>query len=146
MNTKNSIVYTLGVWDGMHIGHLKLLERASKLGHILIVGVVEDNAVKAVKGEDRPKHKENERLEIIRAIKYVDDAILVPNFDPNFFVRKYSSHNYHIHYSNNFSDNLVYVRGEDQNHLKKLVEPNFTVVYMDRTPGVSTTDLHFGGK
>lgn len=143
MNVKNSVVFTLGVWDGMHIGHLKLLERASKLGHLLIVGVVEDKAVKTVKGNDRPKHKEKERLEIVKAIKYVDDAILVPDFDSNIFVKKCLGNSDKYYYSEIHKSNLIYVYGEDQTHLKKLNNEIFTIVYLDRTPGVSTTDLHF---
>ena len=71
---KDKIVYTAGVWDCFHIGHLNLLKEASKLGSKLIVGVSNDELVLDYKNKT-PLIPFKERLEIIKSIRYVDSAI-----------------------------------------------------------------------
>ena len=73
------IGYTSGVYDLFHIGHLNLLINASSLCDQLIVGVTTDELV-AYKNK-KPVIPFQERLEIIRSIKYVDAAISQPNMD-----------------------------------------------------------------
>ena len=81
MNNKHyKIGYTTGVYDMFHIGHLNILRRAKGLCDYLVVGVTTDELCY------KRKHKypiicETERLEIIQAIRYVDQAIFQTNMD-----------------------------------------------------------------
>lgn len=65
-----------GVFDVFHYGHLCLLKWAKKKGNYLIVQVIGDERVQFKKGSNRPIFPEKERLAVIRAIKYVDEAFL----------------------------------------------------------------------
>jgi glycerol-3-phosphate cytidylyltransferase len=76
MTSKNGIVvFTAGVWDILHIGHLNLLQRARALGDSLVVGVLTDEAAERYK--PRPVMPFEERLELIRALRMVDDVVQV---------------------------------------------------------------------
>jgi D-beta-D-heptose 7-phosphate kinase/D-beta-D-heptose 1-phosphate adenosyltransferase len=66
------IVLTSGSWDLVHIGHARYLKEAKSHGDILIVGVDNDAKIRARKGPDRPVVPENERMEMITHLKYVD--------------------------------------------------------------------------
>ena len=73
-NTKaKRIVYTAGVWDLFHIGHLRFLEKCKALGDYLIVAVLTDEAAALYKR--KPIIPFEERIEIVRAISCVDEAI-----------------------------------------------------------------------
>jgi D-beta-D-heptose 7-phosphate kinase/D-beta-D-heptose 1-phosphate adenosyltransferase len=69
------IVFTNGVFDLIHNGHIELLEFAKNLGDILIVGINDDESVRRLKGEARPIFPLAERLEILDVIEYVDYLI-----------------------------------------------------------------------
>ena len=60
----NKVVLTFGSWDMLHVGHMKYIEEAKKMGDILIVGVDSDAKISARKGKDRPIVKQKERIEI----------------------------------------------------------------------------------
>lgn len=74
MIKKYNIVYVPGTWDLFHIGHVRLLRRASKIAKQLIVGVDTDKSVKRDKGE-YPIVSYRERTIIIKACRYVDKII-----------------------------------------------------------------------
>lgn len=74
------IGYTQGTYDMFHIGHLNLIRNAKRHCDYLIVGVNRDDLVENYKNK-RPIVPENERLEIVRAIEFVDEAILVDTLD-----------------------------------------------------------------
>jgi glycerol-3-phosphate cytidylyltransferase len=67
--------YAPGVWDLFHIGHLNLLRNAKTRCDVLIAGVVSDEMAQRAKGVV-PAVPLTERLEIVRAIRYVDDAVV----------------------------------------------------------------------
>ena len=69
------IVFTNGVFDLIHAGHIDLLEFARSSGDCLIVGINDDLSVKRLKGEDRPLYPLAERMEVLEAIMYVDFII-----------------------------------------------------------------------
>jgi glycerol-3-phosphate cytidylyltransferase len=69
------IGYAPGVWDLFHIGHLNLLRNASEACDHLIVGVVSDDLAQRNKG-NRPVVPLDERLAIVGAIRYVDEAVV----------------------------------------------------------------------
>ena len=73
---KYSIGYTCGVFDLFHIGHLNLLERCKSMCDCLIVGVCDDDYVRGVKHTE-PIIPENDRVRILKALRCVDDAVLV---------------------------------------------------------------------
>jgi phosphoheptose isomerase len=73
---KKTVVWTNGVFDLLHVGHLASLREAKKFGDVLIVGVNSDASVKANKGPDRPIFPAAERVEMLAALELVD-AVLV---------------------------------------------------------------------
>jgi len=79
---KKKIVYTYGVFDILHYGHILLLKRAKKLGDYLIIGIVSDIAVKEKKGKERPIQNQRDRMNIIKSLRYVDKVIIQKEFDP----------------------------------------------------------------
>jgi len=77
-----SIVFTNGVFDLLHVGHLRYLQRARHLGDALIVGVNSDRSVRAIKGSGRPITPEAERAEILAALECVDGVVLFDEDTP----------------------------------------------------------------
>ncbi len=69
------IVFTNGVFDLIHAGHIQLLEFAKNSGDYLILGINDDDSVKRLKGRDRPIYPLAERMEILAAVMYVDFII-----------------------------------------------------------------------
>ena len=69
------IVFTNGVFDIIHPGHIELLEFAKESGDYLIVGINDDESVKRFKGNSRPIFPLPERMEVLEAIMYVDFII-----------------------------------------------------------------------
>jgi len=76
------IVYTYGAWDLLHPGHIKLLEKAKSFGEELWVGVVGDNAIKKLKGNDRPIQTQRDRMKIVESLKCVDFVVPQDDYDP----------------------------------------------------------------
>lgn len=70
------IVTTNGVFDILHLGHIKFLEKAKSFGDILIVAVNSDSSVKKIKGDKRPIKNEKERAELVFSLKPVDYAFI----------------------------------------------------------------------
>jgi phosphoheptose isomerase len=73
---KRTVVWTNGVFDVLHVGHLHSLQEAKKFGDVLVVGVNTDASVRANKGPGRPIYACEERVELLAALDLVD-AILV---------------------------------------------------------------------
>lgn len=68
----NRIVFTNGVFDLLHPGHLALLQESAALGNWLVVGINDDASVKRLKGDDRPIYPAAERAELLLALRWVD--------------------------------------------------------------------------
>lgn len=81
-NEGKKVVFTNGCFDILHIGHVKYLEEAKKLGDILIVGVNSDESVRILKGEERPIMPEEERAEILAALECVDYVVIFYETNP----------------------------------------------------------------
>ncbi len=75
-NRNKKIVTTNGVFDIIHLGHVRYLEQAKKLGDVLIVGVNTDKSVKQIKGDERPINDEKSRIGVLAALESVDYVFL----------------------------------------------------------------------
>lgn len=69
------VVFTNGVFDLIHSGHVDYLLKAKKLGDVLIVGLNSDDSVKRIKGDKRPILKQDERAFVLSNLKAVDYVI-----------------------------------------------------------------------
>ena len=76
------VVFTNGVYDLLHRGHVRYLKAARALGDVLIVGVNSDRSVRAIKGPTRPITTELERVEILSALECVDAAVVFDEETP----------------------------------------------------------------
>lgn len=128
---KMVIGYTQGTFDTLHYGHVRLLMNAKKLCDYLIVGVNSDVLVEKYKNTSTII-KEEERVEIVKAIKYVDEVHIVDSLDKTSKAKQY-----------NF--NIVFIgddwKGTDrwnktETELNKI---GITVRYLEHTKGISTT-------
>jgi len=89
-NLKNQgakIVFTNGCFDILHLGHVRYLREAKKLGDILIIGLNSDNSVSALKGPSRPYISEMERAEILASLEFVDYVVIFEEVRPDNLIR-----------------------------------------------------------
>jgi D-beta-D-heptose 7-phosphate kinase/D-beta-D-heptose 1-phosphate adenosyltransferase len=82
-----TIVFTNGVFDILHAGHVDLLRRAKELGDVLVVGVNSDDSARRLKGKNRPINSEQHRLALVAALDPVDHAILFDEEIPDALIR-----------------------------------------------------------
>ncbi len=73
---RKKIVWTNGCFDLLHVGHIRYLKEAKKLGDLLIVGINSDESVKRLKGPSRPIQTEKERAEILSSLEFIDYVII----------------------------------------------------------------------
>jgi D-glycero-beta-D-manno-heptose 1-phosphate adenylyltransferase len=78
-----TVVFTNGVFDLLHVGHLRYLQHARALGDALIVGLNSDESVRQVKGPGRPITPEGERAEILEALACVDGVVIFGEATPH---------------------------------------------------------------
>lgn len=76
------LVFTNGVFDLLHVGHVRYLRQARALGDALIVAINSDRTVRELKGPDRPIFNQNERAEILAALRQVDYVNIFDNISP----------------------------------------------------------------
>lgn len=82
------LVFTNGVFDILHAGHVRLLEAARQHGDLLIVGVNDDDSVRRLgKGEDRPINPLRDRIAVLEALRAVDGAVAFPEDTPVALIR-----------------------------------------------------------
>jgi D-beta-D-heptose 7-phosphate kinase/D-beta-D-heptose 1-phosphate adenosyltransferase len=82
------VVFTNGVFDLLHPGHIRYLQRARALGDMLIVGVNSDRSVRANKGAERPITPESERAELLSALAAVDHVVVFDEDTPQEIVTR----------------------------------------------------------
>lgn len=82
------IVFTNGVFDLLHPGHVRYLADARRQGDLLIVGLNSDRSVHAIKGPDRPIFPENERAEVLAALACVDGVCIFDQDDPHAIISR----------------------------------------------------------
>jgi rfaE bifunctional protein nucleotidyltransferase chain/domain len=76
------VVFTNGVFDLLHIGHITYLAKASELGDKLVIGLNSDISVKRIKGDDRPVNDQNSRAALLAALFFVDGIVLFEENTP----------------------------------------------------------------
>ncbi|MDR1168881.1 MAG: D-glycero-beta-D-manno-heptose 1-phosphate adenylyltransferase [Heliobacteriaceae bacterium] len=77
-----TVVTTNGCFDILHAGHVRYLEKAKSFADKLIVLLNSDKSVKNIKGEGRPINNENDRAEVLSALKSVDYVVLFDEDSP----------------------------------------------------------------
>lgn len=130
---KYKVGYTQGTYDMFHIGHLNLLKHASELCDYLIVGVNSDELVNEYKHKS-PVINEDERAEIVRNIKCVDECYIVTTLD-----KKVAHEKFHfdaIFIGDDWKGNSRWERTQEE--MKSI---GVDLVYLPHTSGVSSTAL-----
>ena len=119
-------VITYGTFDILHCGHINLLKRAKALGDRLIVGLSSD-------GFNAGKHKSSlltyeNRKAVLESIRYVDFVFPEENWEQKILdIHKY--------------DAQIFVMGNDWEGKFDMLKAQCEVVYLDRTPAISTTQI-----
>lgn len=81
------MVATNGCFDILHVGHVRYLAAARKLGDVLVVGLNGDSSVRQLKGEGRPVNREQDRAEVLAALESVDYVTVFPELRATNFLR-----------------------------------------------------------
>jgi D-beta-D-heptose 7-phosphate kinase/D-beta-D-heptose 1-phosphate adenosyltransferase len=76
------LVFTNGVFDLLHVGHVRYLAAARELGDALLVALNSDRTVHLLKGDSRPVFNQNERAEILAALRMVDYVTIFDDVSP----------------------------------------------------------------
>jgi len=137
MSMENKVIgYTTGVYDLFHIGHLNVLRNAKKHCDYLIVGVSTDEVV--IKNKNKtPVIPFEDRIAIVRAIKYVDEAVPQEDYSIEYKIKRIKE----LH------ANILFVGSDWQgtekwnNIEKELAKIGVKVIYLPHTDGISSTEL-----
>ena len=81
------VVVSNGCFDILHVGHVRYLAAARKLGDVLVVGLNGDDSVRQLKGGGRPVNRERDRAEVLTALESVDYVTIFPEKRPTNFLR-----------------------------------------------------------
>lgn len=120
-------VITFGTFDVFHVGHVNILERAAALGEHLIVGVSSDE-LNFSKKQRYPIYSEQDRMKIISSLKFVDTVFIEESLEKKKeYIQAY--------------DADVLVMGDDWTGRFDWVGDICKVIYLPRTPSVSTTEI-----
>lgn len=120
-------VITFGTFDVFHVGHVRVLQRAAEFGDRLVVGVSSD-ALSVTKKGRPPVFTQDERLEIVRSLQAVNAVFLEESLEKK-----------KVYILEHGAD--VLVMGDDWAGRFDWVKDVCEVVYLPRTPSVSTTGL-----
>jgi len=85
---KKKIVFTNGVFDIIHMGHVQYLSKAKSMGDVLIVGLNTDSSVKKFKGPKRPINRQSDRAGVLAALEMVDYIVLFGEETPEKLIRQ----------------------------------------------------------
>ncbi len=125
--TRPRTVLTFGTFDVFHVGHLRVIERAAALGDRLVVGVSADALNLSKKGR-APVFSQDERLAIVAALRYVDAVFVEESLE--------LKRDYLVEHGAD-----VLVMGDDWAGRFDEFRDVCEVVYLPRTPAISTTAL-----
>lgn len=82
------LVFTNGVFDLLHVGHVRYLGQARALGDALLVAINSDRSVRELKGPGRPVFDQDERAEILAALRDVDYVVVFDDISPRATIKK----------------------------------------------------------
>jgi len=82
------LVFTNGVFDLLHVGHVRYLAQARALGDALLVAINSDRSVRELKGPNRPVFDQDERAEILAALRHVDYVVVFDDISPRSLIRR----------------------------------------------------------
>ena len=123
----STTVITFGTFDVFHVGHLRVLERAASMGDRLVVGVSADALNERKKGRP-PVFSQRERLEIIAALKPVDQVFVEESLElKRAYILEHKAD--------------ILVMGDDWAGKFDEFSDICKVCYLARTPAISTTAL-----
>lgn len=124
---KQTSVITFGTFDLFHYGHLRLLERAAGLGDRLIVGVSSDDLSFRKKGRF-PLYNQQQRIRIVQALRVVDEVFVEESLEEKgAYIRNHQAR--------------ILVMGDDWKGRFDEFSDRCRVVYLPRTPAISTTAI-----
>ncbi|MDF1782127.1 MAG: adenylyltransferase/cytidyltransferase family protein [Alcanivoracaceae bacterium] len=120
-------IITFGTFDVFHVGHLRILERARALGDRLVVGISSDELNFSKKGR-KPVYDIHDRMNIVSALRCVDDVFIEESLDKKTdYIREHHAD--------------ILVMGDDWAGKFDFCQSYCNVVYLERTPSVSTTEI-----
>ncbi|WIF72662.1 adenylyltransferase/cytidyltransferase family protein [Proteus vulgaris] len=121
------IVITFGTFDIFHVGHINILERAAALGDYLIVGVSSDK-LNFNKKKRHPIYNQVDRIKIIESLRFVDQVFIEESLELKLeYIKKYNAD--------------ILVMGDDWVGKFDWVRSACDVIYLPRTPSISTTEI-----
>lgn len=129
-NSGETVVFTNGCFDLLHVGHLQTLTRAKAEGTKLVVGVNSDSSVKKLKGPSRPIHSEGDRALLLAGLRCVDAVVVFSEDTPVTVLERLRPH--------------VHVKGGDYQEADLpeaavVKKHGGRIVLIDLVPGRSTT-------
>lgn len=127
---KERIVFTNGCFDILHVGHLRLLQGARDCGDILIVGLNSDASMTAYKRE--PIIPQDERMEMLRGIRWVDDVVLFESIRCDELIRAIKPH---VYYKRGYQNT------QDPEEWSALFDVGAEIILPPATQGISTTEI-----
>ncbi|AWH89651.1 adenylyltransferase/cytidyltransferase family protein [Limnobaculum parvum] len=120
-------VITFGTFDVFHIGHINILERAAQFGEHLVVGVSSDK-LNFSKKNRYPIYNEKDRVRIISSMRVVNEVFIEESLELKLeYIKKYRAD--------------VLVMGDDWEGRFDWVKDTCNVIYLPRTPSISTTEI-----
>lgn len=127
-----TIVTTNGCFDILHVGHVRYLEKTKSYADVLIVALNSDKSVKSIKGENRPINNENDRAEVLSALRSVDYVVLFDEDSPIDLLLQIKPD--------------VYTKGADYTvetlpEAKKILEIGTKIEFISFVEGKSTTSI-----
>jgi rfaE bifunctional protein nucleotidyltransferase chain/domain len=129
-----AIVFTNGCFDILHVGHVRYLAAAKRLGDILVVGLNSDASARELKGAGRPLNSQEDRAEVMAALEAVDHVIIFTEKRISHLLRQIRPH--------------VYTKGGDytvdsldSEEFTALKEINAKIEILPFIPGRSTSKL-----
>ncbi len=120
-------VITFGTFDVFHIGHINILERAKKQGGYLIVGVSSDQ-LNFEKKQRYPVYPQDQRVRILESLRYVDEVFIEKSLELKAqYIKEYQAD--------------VLVMGDDWAGKFNDMQEHCEVIYLPRTPSISTSEI-----
>ncbi len=120
-------VITFGTFDVFHIGHINILERAKKQGDYLVVGVSSDQ-LNFEKKQRYPVYPQDQRVRILESLRYVDEVFIEKSLELKAqYIKEYQAD--------------VLVMGDDWAGKFNDMQEHCEVIYLPRTPSISTSEI-----